>query len=230
MEATSIYSSTGLILTTLLTIWFFYKASHHKKALYGIIIWMILVGILAIVGFYQVTDAVPPRIVFLLMPGVFLVLALFLSKKAKARMDTLSLKWLTLLHIVRLPVEIILFQMYLAGSIPVLMTFEGYNYDILSGITAPIIYYFVFVNKKLGRKSLLVWNFVCLGLLLNILTIAVLSAETPFQKLAFDQPNVGVTQFPFVWLPAIIVPLVLFSHLASIRQLTDRNFNLIKNH
>ncbi|MEM7382105.1 MAG: hypothetical protein AAF361_13030 [Bacteroidota bacterium] len=219
MEAISIYSSAGLILTTLLTIWFFYKASNHKKALYGIIIWMIVVGILGIMGFYQVTDAVPPRIVFLLMPGVILVLALFLSKKAKAWMDTLSLKWLTLLHIVRVPVEIILFRIYLAGSIPVLMTFEGYNYDILSGITAPIIYYFVFVRKKLGRKSLLVWNLVCLGLLLNILTIAVLSAQTPFQKLAFDQPNVGVTQFPFVWLPAIIVPLVLFSHLASIRQL-----------
>ncbi|NAS13872.1 hypothetical protein [Poritiphilus flavus] len=222
MGAISIYSSAGLILTTLLTLWLFYKASSHKKVIYGVIIWMILVGILGIMGFYQETEVIPPRIVFLLMPGIILVIILFSSKKAKAWIDKLNLKWLTLLHIVRVPVEIILYRMYLAGSIPVLMTFEGYNYDILSGITAPAIYYFVFVNKKLGRKSLLIWNFICLALLLNILTIAALSAETPFQKLAFDQPNVGVTQFPFVWLPAIIVPLVLFSHLASIWQLTVR--------
>ena len=99
------------------------------------------------------------------------------------------------------------------------MTFEGYNYDILSGITAPIIYYLAFVKKRIGKRGLLIWNIACLGLLLNILTIAVLSAQTPLQQLAFDQPNIGVTYFPFVWLPTVIVPIVLYAHLASIRQL-----------
>jgi len=46
-----------------------------------------------------------------------------------------------------------------------------------------------------------------------------LSARTPFQQLAFDQPNIGVTLFPFVWLPSVVVPLVLVSHIAAIRQL-----------
>tara|TARA_R110002096_G_scaffold209585_1_gene396758 strand:- start:1620 stop:1829 length:210 start_codon:yes stop_codon:yes gene_type:complete len=54
------------------------------------------------------------------------------------------------------------------------------------------------------------------------LTIAALSAQTPFQQLAFDQPNIGVTYFPFVWIPAVIVPIILFSHLVSIRQLILR--------
>src|SRR5687768_16392808 len=98
------------------------------------------------------------------------------------------------------------------------MTFEGNNFDIISGCTAPLIFYLVFFSKKLGHKALLAWNFICLGLLVNVLVIAILSAETPFQKLAFDQPNIGVTFFPFIWLPCIIVPIVLFSHLAAIRQ------------
>lgn len=180
---------------------------------------MLMVGVLGLTGFYQKTGTFPPRFTLLLPPGILFVLMLFTIKKSKKFIDNLSLKYLTLVHVVRIPVEITLYSIFLSRLIPDLMTFEGYNYDILSAFTAPIIYYFVFVKKTVGRKSLLIWNFVCLGLLINILAIAALSAQTPFQQLAFDQPNIGVTYFPFVWIPAVIVPIVLFSHLASIRQL-----------
>lgn len=123
------------------------------------------------------------------------------------------------MHTIRIPVEIVLFYIYTEGLIPVEMTFEGYNYDIISGLSAPVMYYLVFVTERIGKRGLLIWNIVCLGLLLNILTIAVLSANTPFQRMAFDQPNIGVAYFPFVWLPAVIVPVVFYSHLASISQL-----------
>jgi hypothetical protein len=99
------------------------------------------------------------------------------------------------------------------------MTFEGRNFDILSGITAPFIYYFGFIKNKLDKKIILAWNFLCLGLLINIVGIALLSAPFPFQKFAFSQPNIALAYFPFVWLPCCIVPLVLFSHLVTIRQL-----------
>lgn len=222
MAETSILISTGLIVTTLLSLWLLFKALQNKKVLYGIIIWMIFVGILGASGFYQKLGTPPPRFALLLPPAILFVLLLFTNKKSKEFMDHISLKWLTILHIVRIPVEIIFYYVFLAGLIPELMTFNGYNYDIISGVTAPILYYLIFVKKIVGRKGLLAWNFVCLGLLINILTIATLSAQTPFQQLAFKQPNVGVTYFPFVWIPAVIVPIVLFSHLVSIRQLTSR--------
>jgi hypothetical protein len=43
----------------------------------------------------------------------------------------------------------------------------------------------------------------------------------PFQQFAFDQPNIAVLYFPFIWLPSCVVPLVLLSHLAAIRQLSN---------
>ena len=68
---------------------------------------------------------------------------------------------------------------------------------------------------------------IALGLLLNIVFIAIFSAPFSFQKFAFEQPNIAVLFFPFSWLPAFIVPVVLFCHLASIRQLIKhRNENL----
>ena len=219
MAEISILTTTLFILTTFLTLWFFYRAVKNKKVLWGILVWMAIVGLLGYSGFYRVNNTIPPRFIFLLGPGLLFVMLIFASKKGKKFANQLELKWLTLLHTIRIPVEIVLFYVFLEDFIPVEMTFEGYNYDIISGLSAPIIYYLFFVKKRIGKRGLLIWNFVCLGLLLNILTIATLSAQTPFQSMAFDQPNIGVAYFPFVWLPTVIVPIVFYSHLAGISQL-----------
>ena len=99
------------------------------------------------------------------------------------------------------------------------MTFEGRNFDILAGITAPIMYYLVFVKQSMSKKTLLFWNFACLALLLNIVINAILSAPLPFQQFAFEQPNIAILYFPFNLLPSIVVPVVLFAHLVAIRRL-----------
>jgi hypothetical protein len=208
------------MMSVAFTIWQFYKAAgQSKRVLLWLLIWMLLQSILGLGGFYQVADAVPPRFILLLGPGLLISSILFFTRGGRQFAEGLALAQLTLLHSVRIPVEITLYFVYLAGLIPDLMTFEGFNFDIFSGLTAPMVYYWFFHRKKMGRKALLVWNYVCLALLLNILTIAALSAKTPFQQLAHAQPNVGVSFFPFVWLPSVVVPLVLFSHLAAIRQL-----------
>jgi len=96
------------------------------------------------------------------------------------------------------------------------MTFSGWNFDILSGITAPFIAWFAFRGGKINRAVLIAWNIFALLLLIIIVSIAVLSVPLPIQKFGFEQPNVAVLYFPFIWLPTIIVPIILFSHLASL--------------
>jgi len=49
--------------------------------------------------------------------------------------------------------------------------------------------------------------------------IAIPAFPSSFQMVSLDQPNVGVTYFPFVWLPAVIVPIVFFCHAASLWKL-----------
>jgi hypothetical protein len=211
------------VAATCFSVWQLYKsASKSNTVLLFIGILMVLQTVLGLNGFFRNSESMPPRFLLLIGPGFITCLLLFITKKGRTFIDSLDIQHLTLLHIVRIPVEITLFFVYTAGFIPVLMTFEGYNFDIISGITAPVVYYLVFHMKKLKTKALLIWNFLCLGLLLNVVVIAILSAETPFQKLAFDRPNTGVTYFPFVWLPGIIVPIVLLSHLVAIRQILSR--------
>jgi hypothetical protein len=220
MENISIFTIILFLVTSACTIWFFYRAANNSLTVLGILLsWAVIQCAISLTGFYQNWDATPPRFMFLVAPWIILIGVLFSLKKGHLFIDNLKIEWLTILHIVRIPVEITLYIILLAKLIPQSMTFEGRNWDILSGISAPIIYYLVFKIKKASSKVLLVWNFVCLALLLNIVTIAILSAKTPFQQFAFEQPNVGVTYFPFVLLPSLIVPLVFFSHLVAIRQL-----------
>ena len=137
-------------------------------------------------------------------------------------LDRMDLKNLTLVHLVAIPVELVFYWLYLHKAIPKIMTFEGRNFDILSGLSAPFIWYFGFVRQKLGRTALIIWNLVTLGLLINAGTLAVLSIPTPFQQFGFDQPNIALGRFPFFLLPACLVPLVLLSHLFSLSKLFRR--------
>jgi hypothetical protein len=98
------------------------------------------------------------------------------------------------------------------------MTFEGLNFDIFSGLTAPFVCYFGFVRKKLNRAVLIAWNIICFMLLINASRLAVLSMPN-FGLIGTEQPDIALGIFPFIMLPAVIVPLVLFAHLASIRNL-----------
>ena len=147
------------------------------------------------------------------------ILTLFITTGGRNFIDTLNTGQLTLLHTIRIGVEIVLFYLFVAKTIPIEMTFEGRNFDIIAGLTAPLVYYFGYVKKLLSSKLLIAWNICCLVLLINIVITAILSVHTPFQHFGFDQPNIAVAHFPFCWLPGIVVPLVLFSHLATLRQL-----------
>ncbi len=102
------------------------------------------------------------------------------------------------------------------------MTYEGTNFDILIGISAIVVYY-LYVNNKLPRKALLTWNIIGLIFLINIVVTSVISAPGPQQLIAFEQPNNAVQHFPFSLLPAVIVPIVFFSHVLSIMKLVRCN-------
>ncbi|MBL7870813.1 MAG: hypothetical protein JNM78_04310 [Cyclobacteriaceae bacterium] len=223
MEIVSIFTILLFLLTSAGTVWFFYRAANNSLVVLGVLLgWAILQSAISLFGFYQNWDAIPPRFIFLVVPWLILIIILFTVNKGQAFIDRLQIEWLTMLHVVRIPVEITLYLIFLAKLIPESMTFEGRNWDILSGISAPIIYYFVFRIRKINKSVLLIWNFVCLGLLVNVVTIALLAAKTPFQQIDFEQPNIGVAYFPFVLLPCLVVPLVFFSHLAAIRQLLKK--------
>ena len=222
-----LYVTVVFVLTTLLTVGFLFRAFRNVRPpgvssqllVFVLPFWMILAGFLASTGFYFQFDAFPPRIfTFGVLPALLLIAVYFIFFRGSF-IERLSIKTLTMLHIVRVPVEICLLWLFQAALVPRVMTFEGWNFDILSGLTAPLVYWLGFRGGHENRPLLVAWNLFALALLANVVTIAVLSIPSPVQKLGFEQPNVAVAYTPFIWLPAIIVPIVLFAHLASLWKL-----------
>jgi hypothetical protein len=166
-------------------------------------------------------NSFPPKIVLMgILPMTVLMISLLIIPKTRKIIDSLSIRNLTYLHIVRIPVEIALYWLFLQKAIPQIMTFEGRNFDILAGITAPIM---VYLHKKgMNPKFLIGWNIISMVLLANIVFTAIFSTETPQQKFGFEQPNIAIIHFPFSWLATFIVPAVLFSHLASLQILLKK--------
>lgn len=226
IEGLPAYIPVVFVLTTLVTVGAFIYAIWRAglstlagKLLLGFtLFWLILQAVLALNGFFQDFTVVPPRtFAFGVWPFVGVTLIyLFFFRNFLARMPLTVLTWI---HVIRIPVELVLLFLFQQSLVPIEMTFEGRNFDILSGITAPIVYFLAFRGGRVNRTLLIIWNIAALALLANIVTIAVLAFPSPFQSVGLGQPNIGVTYFPFIWLPAVIVPIVLFSHVVSLWKL-----------
>jgi hypothetical protein len=220
MEHLPLYIPITFVLTTLLTVILLYKAGNHSKPLLIIILlWLIVQAAVGLSGFYTISTGIPPRFALLLVPSTLLIVLLLITKQGRLFIDGFDAKTLTLIHIVRVPVEITLYWLFLHKAVPQLMTFEGRNFDILCGLTAPIIYYWGHIKNSLSKGILLAWNIACLLFLANIVITAILSAPFDFQKVAFSQPNIALFYFPFIWLPCFVVPTALLAHIVNIRKI-----------
>ncbi|MGN6475919.1 MAG: hypothetical protein ACTHKV_01750 [Flavipsychrobacter sp.] len=185
---------------------------------------VIVQGFVGLTGFYRNNHSRPPHFVLLMVPAIILIAIVFILSNGRKMIDKMNTEWLILIHMVRLPVEIVLFNLYLQNTIPQLMTFEGRNPDILSGISALLVWW-LYKRGRISAKVLMPWNIICLLFLANIVINAILSVPSPLQQFAFDQPNIAILYFPYVWLPAFIVPVVLFAHLSSLYLLRKKISN-----
>ena len=194
---------------------FYFGTGKNAKVFVFGTLWIVISGLMSYSGFFQKTNVLPPRMIFILLPVV--VLAVITYKK----LNIIDVKpgYLIALHILRIPIELTLYQLFLKGKIPILMTFRGWNYDILIGISAIAIWgYYTLMPKRLNMIVFRAWNILGLLFLLSIVSIAILSAPSPIQLLAFDTPNLALITFPYTLLPAVIVPIVLLSHLLCLKR------------
>ena len=225
MEYNLLFVAIFFIITCFITVLGFYAASKSKTFLIFSLFWILIQSILGFYGFYQNINLTPPRIMlFGLLPIILIFGSTFFSLKGEKFIDRIDLKLLTYCHTIRVFIEIILTLLYHKRLMSVFVTFEGTNFDILSGISAPIIVFFVFRKKTVRHRALLLWNFICLILLLNVIVTAVLSTPSPMQLLSLDQPNFAILTFPFNLLPSFIAPLMLYAHLIAIRKILIKKF------
>ncbi|MBP6506054.1 MAG: hypothetical protein KA257_00685 [Opitutaceae bacterium] len=114
----------------------------------------------------------------------------------------------------RLPLELVLHSWSAQGVIPVTMTWTGRNWDIVSGTVALVAFPWA------GRSRAIAWfaNLVGLGLLLNVMRVALMSSPVPF---GWDvtPPLLLALHLPYALIGPVCVGGALLGHIVLTRKL-----------
>lgn len=181
--------------------------------------WLLTSALIAFNGTLLDFTSTPPKLMLIIIPPVLAIIYISNSNRVTALLHEIPASWLVYIQSFRVLMEIFLWLLFIKNIIPVQMTFEGINYDILSGLSAPLIAYYVLSVNKWPRIVALLWNFAGLLLVTNIFIVALLSTPSPMRQFFNEPANTVVAYFPFVWVPAFIVPFAYLMHVLSIKQL-----------
>lgn len=179
--------------------------------------WLALTAGLAGAGLLAKFDTIPPRVALLPLSVLAAMLLLSRTQTFGRLLRAVPRAWPVALQSFRLPVELLLWALFQEGRIPERMTFGGRNLDVLVGLSAPLVAWAV-SRGRMSRLAIAAWNVAGLGLLANIVVLALRSAPGPLNAGWGGVPDTVIAEVPFVWLPAFLVPLAAFGHFAALRQ------------
>ena len=180
--------------------------------------WLALVTLLTQVGVFADPLALPPRVLFLPL-AAFIAMALVLRTTAARRLIAVVPRhWPIAAQTFRVGVELVLFAYYTAGRAPEQITFAGRNFDVLVGASAPIVAWLL-ATGRVGRGWAIGWNIAGLVVLANTVVTVVTSAPGPLHLDWDGPPLTAITEWPVVWLPALLMPTAVFLHVVSLRQM-----------
>jgi hypothetical protein len=187
-----------------------------------LVLYLVIPGALAWAGYLDRYDPMPAPPMLLLFALAIITIALAFSAFGLRLGLAVGMASLVYFQAFRIIVELLLHRMWEQDVVPVQMTYAGRNFDIVSGITAAILGFWMSRGGRPSRVVLLLWNLLGLALLINIVTVAVLSAPVSFRHFTEGPPNLLPSTFPDIWLPSFLVQLALFGHLVMFRLIFRR--------
>lgn len=234
------YQTAAQIGFSLLTIIFYYQlyrefrlalpktslsAEQQRKFIRNFLIiffgWLMFIYTWSRFGIFRNFDLFPTNAIPVIIIPLITILVFAFSKTVKEMLPHIHQENLIGMQVFRFYVEVLLWALFASELLPVQMTFEGRNFDVITGVTAVLlttrISGFVLLNK-LSKSWIILWNILGLALLINIVAIAIRSMPTPFRYFTNEPANTIVTEFPISLLPAFLVPLAYLLHILSIRK------------
>lgn len=198
------------------------KKEVYKRILYvvlGFLIWLTYIYFIANSGF--LTDySLPPRFpIFTIFP-LFIFTGVVLYKNRNSKIfNAIPLSWAIYFQSFRIAVESLFVGTLAAGLLHKEVTIEGYNYDMVFAITAPIIGFLIFKAKLLPLKVAVLWNYVGLAVLVSVILIFTTTTFAP-SLWGSDTPlsPPSMVSFPYILIASFLMPVAVFVHVFSIIQ------------
>jgi len=170
-------------------------------------------------GFYY-DLSLPPRIPLFMILPLFLFTGIFLYRnRNNSILNAIPIYLPIAYQSFRAFIELLFYFTFLRGILPVQVTFEGANYDVLLGISAIFMGLYAY-RANASKKVLIAWNIIGIG----VVAFAAFTFITSFYF-----PSIWVNtavseefnQFPYLLLPTFFMPSAIFMHILSIIQLRN---------
>jgi hypothetical protein len=222
-DAISAWGIGGLALAMaalVLHVWRRQVPSSAPRAALAFVGWIVLTGAAAVSGQLQRFDRMPPPMALMIVSVFVLALGTGVSSAGAALARAVPLATLVGLQAFRLPLELVMHRAGELGIMPPELSYGGYNFDILTGAGALLLWLAMRTGIAVPRAAIWAWNVWGLWSLLVITAIAV--TTSPMVRLFGDDPrhvNTWVLYVPYVWLPAVLVVIALTGHVVVTRAL-----------
>jgi len=194
---------------------------HLDRSQYGVlplvlVFWLLVPAALASQGALDRYSPLPAPALILVGVITLGTVALAFSSFGARLAAGIPLAGLVGFQAFRVPLELLLHALYGEGRLPVQMTYAGRNFDIVTGLLAAVLAYGLWKGRR-ADWLVVAWNLLGLALLINIVTIAVLSTPVSFRYFMNEPPNLLPSTFPLVWIPTFLVQAALFGHILVFR-------------
>ena len=184
----------------------------------GLLVWLALIWMLASAGVFAMFTSLPPRIPLAALLPVVVFLLVRRTRTFRVFLERTPLSWAIALQVFRVPVELVLLALHRNGDVPIQMTFEGTNVDIVTGLLAPFVA-LALARGWIGKAGAYAFHTSGLILLAAIVATALTSMPGPLHRPWAGVAPVVLASPPAIWLPTFLVPLALSAHLFSLMQL-----------
>lgn len=167
----------------------------------GLAAWLVAIMFLAGNNFF-VGDVLPPRVPLAMLLTLAFGYLLLLSSSFRGIIAAIPQHWLIGIQTFRVLGGIFIVR-YFQGELPALFAIPAGVGDILTGIFAPLVAYWLYSGKSYARGAAIAWNLFGMADLVNAVAIGVSTG------------GAGLV-FPLVLIPVYTVPRAFLIHSYSL--------------
>lgn len=196
------------------------KNSKRKVILISfLIIWHIYIFVLASTEF-MLNLEFPPRFFILTILPLFIFTGIFIYKnRNNTWIQNIPPHWLFFYQTFRILIEVIFVFTVSKGILHSNVTIEGYNFDMVYAFTVLIIGLIVFKKIIWYKRLILWWNYLGLGVIAIIIFLFQSTIYIPEFYGDIEPFPIEFLKYPYVLVPAFLMPSAVFIHILSIVQL-----------
>lgn len=162
-------------------------------------------------------ESFPPRAFLFFLSLIGFSAFLGFSKFGTALVERLKLWHLVLFQSFRILAEAVIYFGVQEGRAPVALSIHGYNFDIITGVSAIVVGLYLRKNQNLFVAK--IFNWMGFGFLVVIAFIAMTSMPNQIRLFMAEPSNIWVTQLPYILLPGVLVVAAITAHLLIFRKI-----------